>query len=98
MEYNASYAVQKRRQIRDGWGKVYVFERPFKQVDVFTSAPYRGNPVASAAKCIVVMVKLGKKTSRYHLAVVPGDTRVDLNAVKALAGGTYVANFGTVRN
>lgn len=52
---------------------------------------YRGNPVASAAKCIVVMVKLGKKTTRHYLAVVPGDARVDLNALKALAGGTYVA-------
>jgi Ala-tRNA(Pro) deacylase len=58
---------------------------------------YRGNPVASAAKCIVVMVKLGKKTSRYYLAVVPGDARVDLTALKALPepGGTYVAFAST---
>jgi endonuclease YncB( thermonuclease family) len=27
-----------RRQIRDGWGKVYVFDRPFKQVDSFRAA------------------------------------------------------------
>jgi Ala-tRNA(Pro) deacylase len=58
---------------------------------------YRGNPIASAAKCIVVMVKIGKKTSRYYLAVVPGDARVDLNALKALAGGTYVAFASTDR-
>jgi Ala-tRNA(Pro) deacylase len=56
---------------------------------------YRGNPIASAAKCIVVMVKVGKKVSRYFLAVVPGDTRLDLAAVKALAGGTYVAFAST---
>jgi Ala-tRNA(Pro) deacylase len=58
---------------------------------------YRGNPIASAAKCIVVMVKVGKKTSRYFLAVVPGDARVDLAALKSLAGGTYVAFASTDR-
>lgn len=51
----------------------------------------RGNDPAQAAKCIVVMVKVGKKVTRYVLAVVPGDRRVDLNAVKALLEGTYVS-------
>jgi Ala-tRNA(Pro) deacylase len=51
----------------------------------------RGNDLAQAAKCIVVMVKLGKKQTRYVLAVVPGDARVDLAAIKALVGGTYVS-------
>ena len=51
----------------------------------------RGNTLAQAAKCIVLMVKVGKKITKYVLAVVPGDARVDLNAVKALLGGTYVA-------
>ncbi|MFC4031773.1 YbaK/EbsC family protein [Streptomyces polygonati] len=51
----------------------------------------RGNSLAQAAKCIVVMVKVGKKVTRYVLAVVPGDRRVDLNAVKALLMGTYVS-------
>ncbi|MFI0723767.1 YbaK/EbsC family protein [Streptomyces sp. NPDC021224] len=51
----------------------------------------RGNTLAQAAKCIVVMVKVGKKTTRYVLAVVPGDRRVDLGAVKALLSGTYVS-------
>lgn len=50
----------------------------------------RGNDVAHAAKCLVVMVKIGKKQTRYVLAVVPGDARLDLDAVKALLGGTYV--------
>src|SRR5207248_5875389 len=44
-----------------------------------------------AAKCMVVMVKQGKKTTKYVLAVVPGDARVDLNAIKALFQGTYVS-------
>ena len=54
-------------------------------------SPMRGNALSQAAKCIVLMVKLGKKVTKYILAVVPGDARVDLNAVKALMGGTYIA-------
>ncbi|MHC1782528.1 MAG: YbaK/EbsC family protein [Anaerolineaceae bacterium] len=51
----------------------------------------RGNQLSQAAKCIILMVKIGKKVTRYILAVVPGDARVDLNAVKALLGGTYIS-------
>ena len=54
-------------------------------------SPMRGNELSRAAKCIVMMVKIGKKQKRYVLGVVPGDARVDLNAVKALYGGTYVS-------
>ena len=54
-------------------------------------SPLRGNALAEAAKCIVLMVKLGKKTTRHVLAVVPGDARLDLGAVKALLGATYAA-------
>ena len=52
---------------------------------------FRGNTLEQAAKCIIMMVKLGKKVTKYVLAVVPGDARVDLAAVKALLEGTYVA-------
>ncbi len=38
-----------------------------------------------------MMVKIGKKTTKYILGVIPGDTRVDLNAVKALLQGTYIS-------
>jgi Ala-tRNA(Pro) deacylase len=55
----------------------------------------RGHDVAQAAKCLVVMVKIGKKQTRYVLAVVPGDARLDLAAVKALLGASYVAFAGT---
>ena len=51
----------------------------------------RGNALAQAAKCVVVMVKIGKKAKRHVLAVVPGDRRVDLAALKALLGGSYAA-------
>ena len=52
---------------------------------------YRGHDPAAAAKCIIVMVKLGKKVTKYVLAVVPGDARVDLPAIRSLFGGTYVS-------
>src|SRR2546428_9468914 len=51
----------------------------------------RGNALSQAAKCIIMMVKIGKKTTKYVLGVVPGDARVDLNAVKALMKGPYVS-------
>lgn len=54
-------------------------------------SPLRGNALSQAAKCIVLIVKIGKKVTRYVLAVFPGDARVDLQAVKALMQGTYVA-------
>ncbi|HKV60095.1 MAG TPA: YbaK/prolyl-tRNA synthetase associated domain-containing protein [Ktedonobacteraceae bacterium] len=54
-------------------------------------SPMRGNALSQAAKCIVLMVKQGKKITKYILAVIPGDARVDLNAVKALMQGTYIA-------
>ena len=54
-------------------------------------SPMRGNNVSQAAKCIVVMVKVGKKITKYVLAVVPGDAKVDLNAIKSLFNGTYIS-------
>jgi Ala-tRNA(Pro) deacylase len=54
-------------------------------------SPLRGNALSEAAKCIILMVKIGKKVTKYALAVIPGDARVDLNAVKARYGGTYVS-------
>jgi Ala-tRNA(Pro) deacylase len=54
-------------------------------------SPLRGNALGQAAKCIVLMVKIGKKTTRHVLGVVPGDARVDMGAVRALLGGTYVS-------
>lgn len=50
----------------------------------------RGNLLSQAVKSMVVLVKVGKKESRYFLVNIPGDRRVDLNAVKALCNGTHV--------
>ena len=54
-------------------------------------SPMRGNELSQAAKCIVLIVKMGKKITRYILAVIPGDTMVDFQAVKSLLGSTYVS-------
>jgi Ala-tRNA(Pro) deacylase len=54
-------------------------------------SPMRGNALSQAAKCIVLIVKQGKKITRYILAVIPGDTMVDFQAVKMLLGSSYVA-------
>ena len=54
-------------------------------------SPMRGNELSQAAKCIVLIVKIGKKITRYILAVIPGDTMIDFQAVKSLFGSTYVA-------
>ncbi len=51
----------------------------------------RGHDLPCAAKCLILLVKIGKKQTRYVLAVVPGDARLDLGAVKALLGASYVA-------
>ena len=61
---------------------------PEGQTDLVSAM--RGHPVAQAAKCIVLIVKLGKKTTRFVLAVVPGDARVDVSRVRSLFGATYV--------
>ncbi len=54
-------------------------------------SPLRGNALSQAAKCIILMVKIGKKITRHVLCVVPGDARLDLAAVKELLGATYVS-------
>lgn len=54
----------------------------------------RGNELSDAAKCMVLIVKLGKKTTKYVLAVVPGDKRVSLTQIKTIFGATY-ASFAT---
>ena len=54
-------------------------------------SPMRGNELSQAAKCIVMILKLKNKTTKYVLGVVPGDAKIDLEAMKELFGATYVA-------
>ncbi len=51
----------------------------------------RGNELSQAAKCMILMVKIGKKVTKYVLCVVPGNARINLDAVKNLMKGTYVS-------
>lgn len=53
-------------------------------------SPLRGNSISEAAKCMVVMVKVGKKVTKFVLAVIPGDRRVNLQAIQSLLSGTFV--------
>ena len=75
----------------DGYGVQYrlIDHDPEGRTEIVS--PMRGNALSQAAKCIILMVKIGKKVTKYVLAVIPGDARVDLNAVKALMGGTYIS-------
>ncbi|MFG2551338.1 YbaK/EbsC family protein [Streptomyces sp. NPDC048581] len=50
----------------------------------------RGHPASEAAKCIVLRVKVDRRTTRHVLAVVPGDRRVDLDVVRELFAARYV--------
>ena len=60
-------------------------------------SPIRGNPLNQAAKCIIVMLKPDKKTTKHVLVVVPGDTKVDFKALKALYGASY-CSFASIEN
>lgn len=51
----------------------------------------RGHDPRLAAKCMILMVKRGRRERKHVLAVVPGDRRVSLEAVKALYQASYVS-------
>ncbi len=57
-------------------------------------SPMRGNKVSQAAKCIIVMIKNKKDEKKFVLGVVPGDAKININAIKELFQGTY-ASFAT---
>ncbi|KOG31235.1 YbaK/EbsC family protein [Streptomyces resistomycificus] len=50
----------------------------------------RGHPASEAVKCIVLRVRVDRRTTRHVLAVVPGDRRVDMAAVRVLFDARYV--------
>jgi Ala-tRNA(Pro) deacylase len=56
-------------------------------------ARIRGNRLEQAIKSMVVQVRMSRKENRYCLANVPGDCRVDLEAIRAhyQAAGTGFA-------
>lgn len=54
-------------------------------------SPMRGNKLSQAAKCMVLVVHLGKKETKYVLGVIPGNKKIDFEAVKRLFGASYVS-------
>ena len=93
MSFEGSY--QRLVDLLDQHGAKYrLIDHPAEgRTDIVS--PMRGNDVRDAAKCMIVMVKVGKKVTKYVLAVVPGDARVDLQAIKRLYSGTYVSFAST---
>jgi Ala-tRNA(Pro) deacylase len=55
----------------------------------------RGNELRAAAKCIILLVKLGRKQKQFVLAVVPGDKKISLAEIKSLYQATYVSFAST---
>jgi Ala-tRNA(Pro) deacylase len=51
-------------------------------------SPLRGHATREAAKCIILLVKKDRN-SQFVLAVVPGDARVDMEAIKRLERGRF---------
>lgn len=54
-------------------------------------SPMRGNKLSQAAKCMVLAIHMGKKEKKYVLGVIPGDKRIDFDAVKSLLQASYVS-------
>ena len=50
----------------------------------------RGNRIEQAIKSMVVQVRMSKKENRYFLANVPGDCRVDFDAIKTYFKATGI--------
>ena len=77
----------------DGAGANYrtIDHAPEGQTDKVSAL--RGNDIAAAAKCIILIVKIGKKQTRFVLAVIPGDARVDMAKLRALYPGATYAGF-----
>jgi Ala-tRNA(Pro) deacylase len=84
-------AYEKLIALLDAHGASYrlIDHEPERRTEIVSRM--RGNDLSQAAKCIIMMVKIGKKVTRYVLGVVPGDARISLNSVKTLLDGTYVS-------
>ena len=54
-------------------------------------AQIRGNRLEQAIKSMVVQVRFGKKDNRYYLANVPGDCRIDFEAIRSAFGAESAA-------
>ncbi len=76
-------------------GARYRFIDPAPEGRTELASALRGHDLSHAAKCLVVMVRFGKKLVHYVLAVIPGDSRLDFTALKELFSGSAVAFAST---
>jgi len=84
-------AYRRLTDLLDAHGATYrVIEHEAEGVTEAVSR-LRGHDPNQAAKCIVVMVKVAKRETRYLAAVLPGDMRIDFGKIKALLNGSYAA-------
>jgi Ala-tRNA(Pro) deacylase len=88
-------AYERLVEILDRGGARYRFLDHAPEGRTELVSALRGHHPRQAAKCLVLMVKQGKKVTKFALAVVPGDARVDPAAVKQLMQGTYVGFAST---
>jgi Ala-tRNA(Pro) deacylase len=81
----------KLLELLDGQGAHYrlIDHPPEGRTEIVSG--FRGNAPSQAAKCILLMLKIGKKVTRHVLCVVPGDSKLDFAAIKELFGATYVS-------
>jgi Ala-tRNA(Pro) deacylase len=74
---------QQLRALLDKEGAVYrVLEHEAEGRTEFITR-IRGNRIEQAIKSMVVQVRMSKKENLYYLANVPGDCRVDFDAIKS---------------
>jgi Ala-tRNA(Pro) deacylase len=88
---------ERLRALLDAEGAVYrVLEHePEGHTEIISRV--RGNRLQQAIKSIVVQVRLNKKENMYCLANVPGDCRVDLEAIKVHFNASGIAIAGRER-
>ncbi len=82
---------EQLRALLDKEGAVYRVMEHVAEGRTEMIAKIRGNRIEQAIKSIVVMIRFGKKETCYCLANVPGDCRIDLDAVREYFGGTKSA-------
>ena len=82
---------ERLRELLDREGAVYRVMEHQAEGHTELIAKIRGNRVDQAIKSIVVLIRFGKKETRYCLANVPGDCRINLDAVRDHFGGTKSA-------
>jgi Ala-tRNA(Pro) deacylase len=82
---------ERLRALLDEHGAVYrvVEHEPEGRSELI--ARIRGNRLEQAIKSMVVQARFGKQDSRYYLANVPANCRVDLEAIKTQFEATRVA-------